>query len=257
MFTDSHCHLTDAKFASDRPAVLDRARTSGVSRIVCIASDAEDSVDALAMARNHDGVWATAGVHPHGVGELSGDDLPLIRDLADDPKCVAIGETGLDYFYDHAPRQDQLRAFADQLRLAAELDMPVVVHSREADEDMTGVVREHGSDVTGVLHCFGGPQSMLDLALEVGWYVSFTGTCTFKRFEESLVASVPADRYMLETDAPYLAPVPHRGRRNEPSFLPLVAARVAEARGQSVDEVAGQSDTNATAFYRLTSDERL
>ncbi|MGI9626684.1 MAG: TatD family hydrolase [Longimicrobiales bacterium] len=255
--TDSHCHLTADKFAPDRTSVLDRAREAGVSRIVCIASDVADAVEALELARDTSGIWATTGVHPHAVGELPSDTLPRIKDLAQDPNCVAVGETGLDYFYDHAPRQDQLRAFADQLRLAADLELPVVVHSREADEDMADVVREHGQDVTGVLHCFGGPRPMLDLAMEVGWYVSFTGICTFKRFDESLLVDVPADRYMLETDAPYLAPVPHRGKRNEPSFLPLIAARVAEARGQSVDDVARRSDMNAATFYQLNSDERL
>ena len=251
MFTDSHCHLTDSIFAEDLPEVLGRARSASVTRMVSIASDPEDGACALELARRHTEVWCTAGVHPHAVSQVTRDALTRVRALAAEAECVAIGETGLDYFYDHAPREDQRKSFAAHLQLAAELDLPVVVHSRDAEDDMSAIMADAGKSVTGVLHCFGGSRDLLDLAMSVGWFVSFTGTCTYKRFDRDLIREVPADRYMIETDAPYLAPVPNRGKRNEPSFVPLVAATVAEIRGEDLAGVAAASWSNATAFYGL------
>lgn len=251
MLIDSHCHLTDSAFRSDLDDVLARSRQAGVTRWVCIASDLDDARAALALTRAHEGLFATAGVHPHEAAGAGRDTADRIREAAHDSRCVAVGETGLDHHYDHAPRETQRRVFTDQLRLAAELALPVVVHSRAADDEMAAILREFGPSVRGVLHCFGGPHEMLDLAMEVGWLVSFTGSCTFKRFDRSLLRSVPPDRYMLETDAPYLAPVPHRGKRNEPAHVALIAAAVAEARGESVEAVARDTTSNALRFYGL------
>ena len=251
-FADSHCHLTDRAFRADRAAVFARAREAGVRRIVTIASDAADSRAALALARAHDQVWCTAGIHPHSVnGSPNGADPGTVRDLAAHTRCAAIGETGLDYFYDNAPRDAQRRSFARHMELAAELDLPVVVHSREAVADTTAVIRESAGRVTGVLHCFTGPAELLALALDAGWYVSFTGIATFKNFDAALARDVPRDRYMIETDAPYLAPVPKRGRRNEPAFVPHVAAALARIRGESLEQVAADSWANTGRFYGL------
>ena len=251
-FADSHCHLTDRAFGGDRGAVLARAREAGVRRIVTIASDAADSRAALALARARDDVWCTAGIHPHSVsGAADADDLGAVRDLAAHPRCAAIGETGLDYHYDNAPRDAQRRSFARHVELASELDLPVVVHSREAVADTTAVIRESAGRVTGVLHCFTGPAGLLELAMDRGWYVSFTGIATFRNFDAALAREVRRDRYMIETDAPYLAPVPRRGRRNEPAFVPHVAAALARIRGETLEQVAADSWANTLSFYGM------
>lgn len=251
-FADSHCHLTDRAFRGDRAAVLARAAGAGVGRIVTIASDAADARDALALARAHEQVWCTAGIHPHSVnGGVDGGDLGAVRDLAAHPRCAAIGETGLDYYYDNAPRDAQRRSFGRHVELAAELGLPVVVHSREAVADTAAVIRDSAGRVTGVLHCFTGPAELLALAMEAGWYVSFTGIATFRGFDAALARDVPRDRYMIETDAPYLAPVPKRGRRNEPAFVPHVAAALARTRGEALEQVAADSWANTARFYGL------
>jgi len=272
-FADSHCHLTDRAFRADRAAVLARAREAGVGRVVTIASDAEDSLAALELARAHGDVWCTAGIHPHAVNGSVGAStsaaasppgaastpaaasaMAALRDVAGHPRCVAIGETGLDYFYDNAPRDAQRRSFARHVELAAELDLPVVVHSREAEADTAAVVRESAGQVTGVLHCFTGSRELLGEAMAAGWFVSFTGIATFRNFDAGLVRAAPADRYMIETDAPYRAPVPKRGRRNEPAFVAHVAAAVARLRGESPERVAEDTWANTAAFFRIADE---
>ena len=251
-FADSHCHLTDRAFRADRADVLARAQEAGVHRIVTIASDAADARDALALARAHEQVWCTSGIHPHSVnGSANGGDFGAVRDLALHPRCAAVGETGLDYFYDNAPRDAQRSSFGRHVALAADLGLPVVVHSREAVADTAAVIRESAGRVTGVLHCFTGPPELLALAMDAGWYVSFTGIATFKGFDAALARDVPRDRYMIETDAPYLAPVPKRGRRNEPAFVPHVAAALARVRGETLEEVGADSWANTARFYGL------
>ena len=255
-FADSHCHLTDDAFRSDRAAVLDRAREAGVHRIVTIASDARDSRAALELARGHDDVWCAAGIHPHAVKASPGeDDLGAVRDLATHPRCVAVGETGLDYHYDNAPRQAQRRSFARHVDLAAQLGLSVVVHSRRAEADTAAVIRESAGVVTGVLHCFTGSREMLALAMEAGWFVSFTGIATFASFRSGAARDALPGRYMIETDAPYLAPVPRRGRRNEPSFLPHVAEALARIRGEPLERVAADAWANTARFYGLKAEE--
>lgn len=251
-FADSHCHLTDRAFGADRAAVLARAREAGVRRIVTIASDAGDSRAALELARANDGVWCTAGIHPHAVEDAGASaTLDPLRDVAAHPRCVAIGETGLDYFYDNAPRAAQRRSFSRHVKLAGELGLPVVVHSREAEADTVAVIRECAGTVTGVLHCFTGSRDLLAEAMAAGWFVSFTGIATFKSFNAALARLVPADRYMIETDSPYLAPVPKRGRRNEPAFVAHVAAALARLREEAPERVAEDTWANTAAFFGL------
>ena len=255
-FADSHCHLTDRAFRADRTAVLGRARDAGVRRIVTIASDAADARAALDLARGHDGLWCTAGIHPHEVnGAPDGGGLGAVRDLAGHPRCTAIGETGLDYHYDNAPRDAQRRSFARHVQLAAELGLPLVVHSRAAEADTAAVIRESAGRVTGVLHCFTGSGELLALAMEAGWFVSFTGIATFGSFDPGLARDVPSDRYMIETDAPYLAPVPRRGRRNEPAFVPHIAQALARIRGEPLERVAADTWANTARFYGLEGEE--
>jgi len=255
MFFDSHCHLTDERFAADggADAAAARARAAGVVGLVTIGVGPDDAEGALAIAERHPDVWATAGVHPHDAGGADAAVLARIQELARRPKCVAIGEIGLDYHYDNSPREAQRRVFHLQLELAAQLGLPVAIHSREADEDTAALLGDAaGAGIVGVLHCFSGGNLLLDAALAAGWYVSFAGVVTFKKYDAgALVRAVPAERLLVETDSPYLAPVPQRGKRNEPAFVPLVAAGVAGIRGEAAAEVGRYTAANARRLYRI------
>jgi len=249
---DSHCHLTDAAFREDREAVVHRAREAGVSRIVTVASDIEDAEAAVDLARRLKGVWCTAGIHPHEAGAADPDAVDRVRRLAASGEVVALGETGLDYHYDHSARDVQRRLFQDHLALGAELSLPVVVHAREADADIAATLRDAPAGVRGVLHCFTGGERAFAAAQERGWYVSFSGIASFKSFGiEDLLRDVPPDRLLIETDAPYLAPVPKRGKRNEPAFVRHVAEAVAAHLGESVTSVAERTTANACRLYGL------
>lgn len=250
-YFDSHCHLTDAAFRDDREAVFRRARDAGVTRMVSIASTLADARDALDLATEHDGLWSTAGVHPHEAGSATPGDLADIEALArEHDAIVAIGETGLDYFYDTAPRDRQRASFTAHLAMGAELGLPVVVHAREADEDMAAALRDMPKGTMGVLHCFTGGERAFSEAMASDWYVSFSGIASFKSFGPvDLLRQVPDERLLIETDSPYLAPVPHRGRRNEPAHV----VHVAEAVGRHLDRepgaVARLTTDNARRFY--------
>ncbi len=250
MYFDSHCHLTDDRFGEDAEAAAERAREAGVERFVLIASDEEDAAHAAALARTL-GVWCTAGIHPHAATRADAG-LGRVRELLEGDDVVAVGETGLDYYYDNAPRRVQRESFERHLELAAETGKPVVVHSRDADEDTMAMIRAAEGAVTGVLHCFAGGRGLFDAGVEAGWYVSFSGLITFNSYETGdLVAATPADRLLVETDSPYLAPVPHRGGRNEPAYVVEVARKAAELRGESLEDVAALTTRNALTFYQL------
>jgi TatD DNase family protein len=259
MLVDTHCHLTADAFDPDRAAVLERARAAGVGGVIVIASDLEDALRAGAVVAASPSagprLFSTAGVHPHQAGEVESDTEARLREFLGRPEVVAVGECGLDFHYDFTPREAQFRWFERQLRLAGDADLPVVVHCREAEEEMIPRVKEAGdAGVRGVLHCFPGDLRLLETALEAGWSVSFTGIVTFRNFQgEEAVRTVPAGRYFLETDGPYLAPVPHRGKRNEPAYLPLIRDRVAKLRTESPEKVEMDSTAAARAFFRLPS----
>jgi TatD DNase family protein len=253
-FIDSHVHLADPAFDGDRDGVIERARVTGARALVCIGESLDAASRAAEISRRFPGfVYWTAGVHPHdaadfdAVGDVAGIRAQLARG------AVAIGECGLDYHYDHCPRSRQRRAFAEQLALAGEWNRPVVVHTREAVDDTSAMVREAGdAGIRGVLHCFTGPRSLADVALAAGWYVSFSGVVTFKKWDgDALIAAIPKDRVLVETDAPFLAPVPHRGKRNEPSYASLTLARIAAARGESADEAGRLVTANAARLFGL------
>ncbi len=251
---DSHAHLTDEAFESDLVAVLDRAATAGVEAIVGIASHLEDAVDAAALAErsSHPRLLATAGVHPHHAERWGPESRDRLESLLRRPSVVAIGETGLDFHYDNAPRDMQIEAFRAQLDIAERMELPVVVHSRSSDEAVGEILRDYRSRVVGVLHCFSGGPGLLATGLEVGWYVSLSGIVTFKNFQDiEGVCAIPADRLLIETDSPYLAPVPKRGRRNEPALVRHVLERVAEIRDEDPDGLAEITFENASRFYGL------
>jgi len=262
MLIDSHCHLTHERYRDDLNQVLVRAGEAGVGGVVSIASDLEDAVSLRELvegvpAEGRVRIWRTAGVHPHeAAGAPENLRTRLLEALSQDAKAppVAVGECGLDYHYDLSPRARQREIFATHLEVAAEMGLPVVVHCREAEEDMAGFVEDAGrAGVVGVLHCFPGDLTLLEVAMEAGWLVSFTGLVTFGSFEGlEAVRRVPRDRYMLETDGPYMAPIPHRGKRNEPAFVPWIRDRVAEVRGESPQQVEEATTATARTFFGLT-----
>ncbi len=254
MLFDSHCHLTADAFDADRNDVLARAREAGVEGLVTIASTPDDARAALALAGAHEGVWCTAGIHPHEAQlGASTEVLRDLRRLLDHPRVVAVGECGLDFHYDHAPRETQRATFDAQIDLARQTGLPLVVHSRSADAEMIEALEGLPPGVRGVLHCFTGGDALLEAGLEAGWWISFSGIVTFNRFDQQhQVRAVPDDRLLIETDAPYLAPVPHRGRRNEPAFVAETARVLAEIRGVTPDELAALTWSNARRFYALS-----
>ena len=253
-YIDSHLHLADPAFDADREDVVARARAAGAVALVCIGESLDAAKRSALLAAAHPGFcYYTTGIHPHDAAEFDEvRDVPAIRaEVA--RGAVAIGECGLDYHYDHSPRERQRVAFGAQLALAAELGRPVVVHTRDAEEDTKAMVGEAArAGVVGVLHCFTGSPELARSALDAGWYVSFSGIVTFRSWtDEALLRLVPADRLLVESDAPYLAPVPHRGRRNEPSWVPLSLARLARARDVDVESLANATVANARRLFGL------
>jgi TatD DNase family protein len=240
--------------------VIDRARLAGARAVMCVGESIAAGQRALAIATAHAGfVFATAGVHPHDAVSFDPHrDLDAMRDLLH-RGAVAIGECGLDSHYDHSPEPMQRRAFAAQLALALELDRPVIVHTRDAEEETTAMVAEAASaGVRGVLHCYTGSHRLAMAAIERGWYVSFSGIVTFKKWhDDDLLRLVPIDRILVESDSPYLAPAPNRGKRNEPGWVSFTVARVAAARGVSVEDLGAQSVANAAALFRLQLDNSI
>jgi TatD DNase family protein len=253
-FVDSHAHLADPAFDIDREATIARARLTGARAIVCIGESIAAAERAADVAAANPGVvFFTAGVHPHDAADFdeARDSTALSRLVA--RGAVGIGECGLDYHYDHSPREHQRRAFAAQLALARELDRPVVVHTRLAEDDTAAMMAEAGAaGVRGVLHCYTGSHALAEAALAVGWYVSFSGIVTFKKWDDdALIRLVPDSRILVESDSPYLAPTPHRGKRNEPAWVSFTVARVAAARGVDPADLGALATANAAAFFHL------
>jgi TatD DNase family protein len=244
---DTHAHL-DALEEPDRS--VERARSAGVARIVAVGTGLESCRATLSLAERHDQVSAVLGIDPHQAGTAEDGRVGELAALLRHPKAVAVGETGLDYHYGADRKQEQRRLFEEQLALAAELALPVVIHTRAANEDTVAVLRSHTGTV--VMHCFSEP-ALVEPALVHGWYVSFAGNMTYPKAGDlrAAAAQIAADRILAETDSPYLAPQPVRGRRNEPAYVVHTVAALAEARGEDVDALAAQIDANATAAFRL------
>ncbi len=241
---DSHCHLDHEQFAGDLERVIDRARDAGVTRMLSIGTGEgpPDLECAIRLAQSWPGVAATVGVHPHYAAKATPRTFDQLRELLRLPNVVALGEIGLDYHYDFSPREAQQEIFREQLRLAAECGKPIVIHTREAWADTLELLPGH----RGIMHCFtGGPEEARQ-ALQLGFYLAFGGVLTFPKSEKVREAArlVPLDRLLLETDAPYLAPVPHRGKRNEPAFVGETARKLAEIRGISLEEIAAATTQN-------------
>ncbi len=256
-FLDSHCHLDDADFTADREAVIARARAAGVARMMTIggAGGPDTMGEALEIAEAHDGVFAAAGVHPHEAIKAEERHLELLRGLARRSKFLAIGEIGLDYHYDHSPRDVQHKVFAHQLELAKEVQRPIVIHCREAWADLTSLIRTHwqASGLGGILHCFGGERQDAFRFLDWGFLISFAGNVTFKKAENlrEVAKAVPIDRLLTETDSPYLAPVPLRGKRNEPAYVVEVTRTLAGLHSLTVEEMGHQALHNFSRLFQL------
>lgn len=256
MLVDTHCHLDFEWFDADRDAAVARALEAGVQGIVVPALDLQNCRTVLQLADQYETVWAAVGVHPNSTANWQDNWIGVLRDLARHEKVVAIGEIGLDYYRDESPKEVQQRALGLQLELAAELGLPVIIHNRESGADVLRLLAESSLAERpyppGVLHSFSGDWQTAALALELGYYLGFTGPVTFKKAEElrRIAAQTPADRLLVETDAPFLTPHPHRGKRNEPTYVVYVAERLADVRGVETAELAQQTTANAERLFR-------
>jgi TatD DNase family protein len=252
MLVDSHCHLDFPEFAPELDAVVQRARDAGVKTCVSIGTTLEKFPQVLAVAERFDNIWCSVGIHPHEAEpELLESAAPLI-DHARHRKVVGIGETGLDFYYNHSPREPQIANFRAHIEAARQTKLPLIVHTRNADPETVEILRdEMGKGAfTGLIHCFTGTQMLADAALELGFCISVSGIATFKKSDElrAVLKTVPLDRLLVETDAPYLAPMPYRGKRNEPAFVANTAAMLAELKGVSGEDLARATTDN---FFRL------
>jgi TatD DNase family protein len=259
MLIDTHTHLDDARYDTDRDAMIARAREAGVDAFVTIGCDLATSRAAVGMAQRYPFVYATVGVHPHEVKHISDGWYDELRRLAAHPKVVGYGEIGLDYHYNHSPPKLQRERFREQVLLAREIRKPIVVHTREAQEDTIAILREeHAGEVGGVFHCFSGDAWLAKDALDLGFYLSFSGVLTFQNATmlREIARTVPRDRLLIETDCPYLTPVPHRGKRNEPAHVRLVAEKLAELTATEgaggMEAIARITSANARRLFKLS-----
>ena len=251
---DTHAHLDYPHLADQLDDVLERANDAGVKQIISIGVKLSTADAPKAIAEAHDHIWCSVGIHPHEAeNEPLSCDVDAIKQAADHPKCVAIGEAGLDYFYDNAPRERQALSLRAQIQVARELDLPIIIHSRDADEDMAAILEDeyHKGAYRGVLHCFSSGAALAERALAIGFYVSFSGIVTFKSATElqAIAKQIQRNRLLVETDAPYLAPVPMRGKKNEPAFTRYTAEYLAELRDISVEELAEITTQNAQNLF--------
>jgi TatD DNase family protein len=250
---DTHAHLQWPAFDKDREQVIERAFAAGLKTIVSVGYDLNASREATKIATDHGGIYAVVGIHPHNAKTISTSVLDSLRELAQTPKVVAIGEIGLDYYRDLSPRQRQKEAFEQQIRLAKELQLPIIVHDREAHYDVLEVLRKFGKDVKGILHCFSGDLSMAEEVIELGYLISVAGPVTFPNARKlhQLVQHLPDASIILETDCPFLSPQSRRGERNEPLFILETAHKVAELKGMQVDELVELTLQNAERFFEI------
>lgn len=252
---DTHAHLDAAEFQSDREAVIERAQAAGVSAIVCVGAGAESSAEAIRLAQRDERIFATVGIHPNYAAEAQPGDWDRVVALAREPRVVALGETGLDRYRDHAPFDVQQDYFDRHLRLSQQTGLPFIVHARESLPDILAMLREARSrgPLAGVMHSYTGDVATAGECLELGLYISFAGMLTFKKSEDLrlVAAAIPADRLLVETDSPYLSPEPLRGKRNEPANVVHTARRLAQARGVGLGELAEQTRANAARLFGL------
>ena len=252
MLFDTHAHLNDPAFDEDRAELLETFRDAGVGMVMNVGCCLASSKDCIALAERYPWIYAAVGTHPDSADEVSEEVLEAYRQMCRHEKVKAIGEIGLDYYYETIPRQVQQRAFRMQMALAQELDMPVIIHERNAHEDGMNIVREFPK-VTGVFHCYSGSAEMARQLVNMGWYIGFTGVLTFKNARKAVETAqrIPLERIVLETDCPFMAPEPYRGKRNHPGYLMQMAQKLAQIRGLDVEEVIRVTTENAKRLYRI------
>lgn len=252
MYFDSHAHYDDERFDEDRDELIEGLKMQGVSYVVNVAADMKSCHTSLELAHKYDFIYSSVGVHPHDVKDMTNQDMDEMRQLAKDEKVVAIGEIGLDYYYDNSPREEQRIWFRKQLEMAKELDLPVIIHSREASEETFNIIMESGVK-EGVIHCFSGSLELAREYVKNGFYIGVGGSLTFKNAKKTVrvVEGIDLSHIVIETDCPYLTPVPHRGERNDSSYLKFVVEKIAEIKGISAEEVAKVTFENAKKLYRI------
>ncbi len=255
MLIDSHTHIHFKDFQNETEAILNRAQKAGVSQLVNVATDLATSRTVIEIATRYPGVFAAVGVHPHDVAKMADGDLAALKSLASSSsKVVAIGEVGLDYYYEHSPKDVQQSRLRDFVKLSAETKLPLIIHCRDAFEDCFRILdEENGWKQGGVFHCYTGNLETAEKILKKGFYVSFSGIVTFKKSQElqEVARRLSRDRFLIETDCPFLAPEPHRGKRNEPAYVRLVASKLAELRGVSFEEIAALTSRNTRELFRI------
>jgi TatD DNase family protein len=256
---DSHCHLDFPDFADELDAVIERARVAGVEAMITVGTRVERARRLAEIAETYHDVYFTVGTHPHEAASEAANDFETMRRLAAHPKCVGIGEAGLDYHYNYAPPEVARRVFRGQIALARELKLPLAIHTREAEDDTAAILKEEmgRGSFNALLHCFTSSRALAKAALDLGLMISFSGVVTFKKAEElrAIARDVPLDRILVETDAPYLAPAPHRGKRNEPAFVVATARAVAEARGMAPEALAEAARVNTLRLFSRMAGE--
>ena len=252
MLFDSHAHLNDEAFDQDRAELLETFRDAGVGLVMNAGCSLASSREGIALAEAYPWIYCSVGTHPDTADEVNEEVLEVYRQMCSHPKVKAIGEIGLDYYYETIHRDAQMRAFRMQMQLAEELDMPVIVHERDAHEDGMSIVKEFPK-VKGVFHCYSGSAEMARQLVDMGWYIGFTGVLTFKNARKAVetAAAIPLERILLETDCPYMAPEPYRGKRNHPGYLPKMAEKLAQIRGIPVEEAIRATTENAKRLYRI------
>ncbi len=256
MLIDSHAHIQGKEYAGEAEAVISRAHAAGIEKIIAVggAGDMSSNTEAIALAESFANVYATVGMHPHDAKDVGADEMEKLKALCAHPKVIAVGETGLDYYYDHSPRDVQRHVFAQFIHMASETGLPIVVHERDAAGDAAELLRGEGAGkLRGVIHCFTGNYDAACAYLDLGFYISFTGIITFKNADplREVVRKVPLERMLIETDSPYLTPVPHRGKRNEPLYVRFVAETIAKVKELAVEEVARVTTENVKHLFRI------
>lgn len=254
MLIDTHVHLNVQAFDEDRHEVIERARENGIRRMINVGFNRETIPGSIALAEQYDFIYSTVGWHPADAKDMTPNDLEWIESLCRHEKVVAIGEIGLDYYWDTSPKDVQARVFREQIRLARKLGMPIVIHNRDAHHDVVQILREEkAAEVGGVMHCYSGSWETAKMCLDMNFYISFGGPVTFKNAKQpkEVLAKVPLDRLVIETDAPYLAPHPYRGKRNESSYVRLVAETAAQIKGISMEELAEITSQNAVSIFGI------
>ncbi|NLW23486.1 MAG: TatD family hydrolase [Tissierellia bacterium] len=254
MLIDSHAHLDDRRFDRDRDRLIRDLKNQGVDLVINPGADLQSSIKAVSLAEEYDNIYAAVGIHPHSAKEMEDSTIEILKSLAGRDKVIAIGEIGLDYYYDNSPRDVQRKRFIEQLNLAKELKLPVIIHSRDAAQDTFNILKDaQDGSLEGVLHCYSGSAEMALEYIKLGFYISLAGPVTFKnaKVPKEVAKAVPLDKFLIETDSPYLTPEPYRGKRNEPTYVRYVAGTIAELRGSSFEEIARRAAENTKKLFKI------